>query len=142
MTLNEYVFKRNGVPMGHSKSLSNNLYRSLGAKNFATFWTYWNPIFGYYLGTYIFKPLKKVFPVWLSLIGTFLFCGALHDAVTTLVKGEISWFITLWFFLMSSGVLLSKGQQYNFNEQSWLVRAVINLVFIGICLVVTIYIIF
>lgn len=128
--------------MGHSKSLSNNLYRSLGAKNFATFWTYWNPIFGYYLGTFIFKPLKKVFPVWLSLIGTFLFCGALHDAVTTLVKGEISWFFTVWFFLMSLGVLLSKGLQHNFSKQPWLVRTLINGCFLGLTLWATITIIF
>ena len=40
MNLAQYVKKKNGVPMGHPKSLRNNLYRSLGAKNFATFWTF------------------------------------------------------------------------------------------------------
>lgn len=59
MKLSEYIKKRNGVPIGHSKSLQDNLQRSLGAKNFSTFWHFWNPIFGYYLGTKIFKLLKK-----------------------------------------------------------------------------------
>jgi hypothetical protein len=63
MNLSEYVEKRNGVPIGHPSSLRNNLHRSLGAKNFSVFWNFWNPIFGYYLGTKVFKPLKKVFPI-------------------------------------------------------------------------------
>lgn len=59
ITLTDYVRKRNGVSIGSPRSLINNLYRSLGAKNFSTFWNDWNPIFGYYLGKFIFKPLKK-----------------------------------------------------------------------------------
>ena len=58
MNLSEHVKKRNGVPVGHSNSVRNNLYRSLGAKNFSAFWNFWNPIFGYYLGVKVFKPLK------------------------------------------------------------------------------------
>jgi hypothetical protein len=50
MTLGEYIKKRNGVAIGHPQSLKNNLSRSLGAKNFSSFWHHWNPIFGYYLG--------------------------------------------------------------------------------------------
>lgn len=56
MNLSEYIKKKNGVPIGHPKSLPNNLKRAIGAKNFATFWNNWNPIFGYYLDIKIFKP--------------------------------------------------------------------------------------
>ncbi|MEJ8801366.1 MBOAT family O-acyltransferase [Pontibacter sp. H249] len=92
LTLTQYVKKRNGVAIGGPKSLRNNLYRSLGAKNFSTFWNYWNPIFGYYLGKFIFKPLKRILPVSISLIFTFIFCGLIHDAVTIIVRGRISLF--------------------------------------------------
>lgn len=100
MTLSDYVKKINGVPFGHSNSLRNNLYRSLGAKNFSTFWNYWNPIFGYYLGKKIFKPLKRIFPIGLALIFTFIFCGLLHDFVTTILRKKISLFFTFWFLIM------------------------------------------
>ena len=126
--------------MGSPKSLRNNLYRSLGAKNFSTFWKYWNPIFGYYLGKFIFKPLKKIVPVSVSFIATFVFCGLIHDAVTTLVRGEIAFFFTFWFFIMSIAVLLSKKLKHNFSKESWIVRACINIVLISGCFVLTSYI--
>lgn len=105
MKLSEYIKKRNGVPIGHSRSLQYNLQRSLGAKNFSAFWNFWNPIFGYYLGTKVFKPLKKVFPIAISLILTFIFCGMVHDLVTTLVRGKLSLLFSVWFFLMGIAVV-------------------------------------
>lgn len=98
--LRDYILKRNGLPMGHSKSLSNNLERALGAKNFSRFWVYWNPIFSYYLGRYTFKPLHKIINKQFSLVITFFLCGLLHDAVTKMVRGE-----TYFFFLFSLFVL-------------------------------------
>lgn len=140
ITLSEYIKKRNGVALGNSKSLRNNLYRSLGSKNFSTFWKYWNPIFGYYLGKYIFKPLKILFPVTIAFLLTFIFCGLIHDAVTTLVRGEISIFFTIWFLFMGIAVLITKFFNHNFSRQNWFIRAVINLTIIGICLLLTIFI--
>ncbi|MBL3658716.1 acyltransferase [Fulvivirga sediminis] len=137
LSLSEYVKRRNGVAMGSSKSLRNNLYRSLGASNFSLFWNYWNPIFGYYLGNFIFKPLKKFAPVSLALILTFVFCGLIHDAVTTLLRQHISLFFTLWFFFMSLIVLLTRSLQHNFSKQTWLTRAAINIAFISICFLAT-----
>ncbi len=140
MTLAEYVKKRNGVPIGDSSSLKHNLYKSLGAKNFSTFWMYWNPIFGYYLGTKIFKPLKKIFPTALSLVLTFVFCGLIHDVVSMIVGRKISWFFTIWFLLMGISVLLSRYFRYDFSKKDWIVRAITNVSIISICLLLTIYI--
>jgi len=139
ITLSEYIKKRNGVAIGNSKSLRNNLYRSLGAKNFSTFWNYWNPIFGYYLGKFIFKPLKKTFSVSVSLIFTFIFCGLIHDAVTTILRGSISLFFTTWFLFMGLAVLLTKGLKHNFSKHMWITRALINIGILSICLLLTIY---
>ncbi len=137
MTLADYVKKINGVPFGHSNSLRNNLYRSLGAKNFSTFWNYWNPIFGYYLGKKIFKPLKRIFPIGLALIFTFIFCGLLHDFVTTILRKKISLFFTFWFLIMSLFVLISKKINYNLSDQKWIIRTIINLFIIGFCFFLT-----
>ncbi|MFI2742203.1 hypothetical protein ACG2LH_05650 [Zhouia sp. PK063] len=126
MNLNTYILKRNGVPAGSSNSLRNNLYRSFGAKNFATFWNYWNPVFGYYLGYYIFKPLKKVVPAALALLGTFICCGGIHDIVTILYRGYTSWFFTLWFIVMGILVLGTQFLKHDFSNYSWGIRATIN----------------
>lgn len=140
MKLSEYVKKKNGVPIGHSNSLRNNLQRSLGAKNFSSFWNFWNPIFGYYLGTKIFKPLKKVFPIGLSVIFTFIFCGLVHDLVTTILRGKISLFFTVWFLVIGFVVAISKQINYDLSHIKWIFRVLVNLSIIGICLLVTIYI--
>ena len=137
MNLSQYVKKRNGVPFGHPASLRNNLERSLGAKNFDSFWNYWNPIFGYYLGLRIFKPLKNLLPMAISLVFTFIFCGLIHDAVTSVVRGKISFFFSVWFLLMSVFVLISKRMNYNFSQQKWIVRAAANLSIIVLCFFLT-----
>ena len=140
MTLTEYIKKRNGVSIGSSKSLRNNLYRSLGAKNFSTFWNYWNPIFGYYLGKFVFKPFKIIFPVAISLMLTFIICGLIHDAVTTIFRGKISFFFTIWFSIMGFVVLITKYLKHNYSKKIWIIRSLINLSIIIISFLLTIYI--
>lgn len=139
MTLADYIKKRNGVSIGSPKSLRNNLYRSFGSKNFSTFWNYWNPIFGYYLGKFIFKPLKKIFPVAISLLFTFIFCGLIHDIVTTIFRGKTSFFFSIWFLFMGLAVLITRTLKQNFSRQVWIARAFINLSIISACFVLTIY---
>ena len=139
MKLSEYIKKRNGVPMGDLSSLKYNLYKSLGAKNFSTFWNYWNPIFGYYLGKKVFKPLKKIIPISLSLIITFIFCGLIHDFVITITRGKISFFFSVWFFLMGICVFLSKYFRYDLSQKVWIFRTTVNLSIITFCLLSTIY---
>lgn len=138
MNLTEYVKKRNGVPLGHSNSLRNNLYRSFGAKNFSVFWNFWNPIFGYYLGIKVFKPLKKLFPIAFSLILTFVFCGLVHDLVTTLLRGKLSLFFSVWFFLMGIAVAITQYNNYDLSKMQWAYRAIVNILIILSCVLLTI----
>ena len=137
MTLNEYIRKRNGVPIGSAKSLQNNLYRSLGAKNFSAFWNYWNPIFGYCLGKYVFKPLKKEIPVVIALLCTFICCGLMHDLITTIYRAKISLFFTIWFTIMGFAVLITKYLKHDFSKQKWIFRALVNLSIISLCFLIT-----
>ena len=139
LTLGQYIRKRNGVPLGASGSLRNMLYRSLGAGTFAQFWRFWNPIFSFYLGKYIFKPLKLVLPSFMSLIITFVICGALHDVVSLLAGGRIVFFFTPWFTFMGTLVVISNVLNINYATMPWVGRATINLLFISSCLALTIY---
>ena len=138
VTLSQYIRRRNGVPAGSSGSLRNMLHRSLGASSFAGFWRYWNPVFGYYLGRYVFSPLRRVLPRTPALVLTFVACGALHDLVTMAVRGSVAFLFTPWFFLLGLGVLLGHSVGMDTSNRPWAVRAGINLTYIVACLAMTI----
>lgn len=137
VTLGQYIRRRNGLPAGSAGSLRNMLSRSLGAGNFAGFWRHWNPVFGYYLGRYIDSPLRRVLPRAAALVLTFIFCGALHDLVTTAIRGSVSLFFTPWFLFFGLGVVLGRQAGWSFSTRSWSVRAAINLAYLLVCLAMT-----
>ncbi len=136
MTLSEYVLRRNGVPLGTGDSLRNMLSRSLGAGTFSEFWQYWNPIWGYYLGLYIFKPLKSILPSSIALIITFVACGFIHDLAVMLLKWKFSLLLTQWFLFMGLSVILGKTANINYSKFPWIMRAAINILVISGCFVI------
>lgn len=138
LTLGQFVKIRNGVPLGDSKSLRNMLERSFGAGTFAEFWQYWNPIWGYYLGKFIYSPLIRVFPAAIALISTFAVSGLLHDLVTMGVSRSITFFFTPWFFFLGTGVALGRVFGIDYSNLPWLVRASINLIYLLIGIGLTI----
>ena len=134
LTLARYVLARNGVPLGGSGSLQNMLRRSLGAASFAGFWRFWNPIWGYYLARFVFRPSKRILPHPLALILTFLVSGAIHDLVSTAVRGSATVLFTPWFFFMSLGVLLGEILDMDLSARALGVRVATNLSYVGVCL--------
>lgn len=134
LNLSDYVKRRNGVPLGNSDSFRNMLSRSLGAGKFSIFWHYWNPVWGFYLGKYIFKPLKFILPSALSLIITFAFCGLVHDLVIMLLKRKFILLLTPWFLFMGIVLIISDYLKIDYSKFSWVVRASINLAIIFSCL--------
>jgi len=112
--------------------------RSLGAGTFGSFWEYWNPIFGYTLGTYVYRPLQAFVPMSLALVITFVVNGAIHDLVTTIARGSIAFLFTPLFFLLGLGVLVGKFARIDFSKHPWHLRAGFNLFYLGICLALTI----
>ncbi len=113
------------------------LARSLGAGSLAGFWRHWNPIFGYYLGLYIDSPLRRFLPRSAALVLTFVFCGALHDLVTMSIRGSVTFFFTPWFFLLGSGVVVGDWTGLDFSSRPWGVRAGINILYVSVCLALT-----
>lgn len=137
LTLGQYVQRRNGVPMGASGSLQNMLRRSFGAGTFAGFWQYWNPIWGYALGRYIYSPLRKFSPDALALILTFAISGALHDLVTMLIRRTPAFLFTPWFTLMALLIVIEQALNISYAQQPWGMRVIINLVQIVGCFIAT-----
>ncbi len=140
LSLSQYITYRNGVPAGARGSMYNMLHRSFGAPTFAGFWRHWNPIFGYGLGRYVYFPLKRFLPSALALIATFVFCGAIHDLVTMAFRGSAAFLFTPWFFLLGTGVLLGRAAGLDFSGRPWAARAVANLVYLLVCLGITLVI--
>jgi hypothetical protein len=104
LTLAEYVRRRNGVPLGDSRSLRNMFIRSFGAGSFGQFWQYWNPIWGYGLGRYVYAPLRRVLPPAVAFILTFAISGGLHDLATMAVSRSPALLFTPWFVLLGIGL--------------------------------------
>lgn len=138
MSLTDYVQYRNGVPLGASGSLQNMLARSFGAGTFAKFWQYWNPIWGYVLGRYVYEPLNQFLPSSIALILTFAISGAIHDLATMLVRGAPAFLFTPWFFLMSIVVVFGRLLKLDYSKQAFQVRVAINVTSILICLMIAI----
>ena len=128
MTLADYVRRRNGLPLGAPGSLRAMLHRSFGARSFDGFWQHWNPIFGYYLGTRVFVPLKRVTPAYVALLLTFVFTGIIHDAVTMLVRKDIAFLFTPWFLFLGLGlgVVVAKVIRMDVGAYPWPFRAALH----------------
>lgn len=138
LSLTDYVKYRNGVPLGAAGALQNMLVRSFGAGTFAKFWQYWNPIWGYALGRFIYKPLNQILPSSISLILTFIISGGIHDLATMLVRGAPAFFFTPWFFWMGIAVVFGRLLKLDYSSQSLRIRVAINMTFILICLMLAI----
>ena len=110
------------------------LRRAFGAKSFANFWQHWNPIFGYYLGTYVFVPAKRLLPPWAALVWTFVVTGIIHDVVTMAVRRDIAFLFTPWFFFLGAGVVVSNVAGMDIGARSWGSRAVTNTAYLVVSL--------
>jgi hypothetical protein len=134
LTLSEYVRRRNGVALGAPSSLKNMMARSLGARSFAVFWQYWNPIWGYYLAKKVYSPLSQFLSSAQALIATFLVSGLIHDLAVTLILGTPVFICTPWFFFLGLGVMVGKIMGMNLSHYSWVARATVNTLYLAACL--------
>jgi len=113
------------------------LYRSLGAPSFQAFWNHWNPIWGYYLGYFIFKPLAHRLPEAAALVLTFAVSGALHDAAVSLVRMAPTVFFTPWFTLMGVVLVVSRALNLRYVSLGWPARACLNLAQLAVSFLLT-----
>ena len=63
--------------------------KPLGAPSFRAFWTYWNPVYGYLLLYFVYRPLRRYLPRSIATFLTFVVSGLLlHDLPFT-ISAEI-----------------------------------------------------
>ncbi len=114
-----YVLKRLGLETGilgevdaREKAaliLSSVFLRPFAAPSLSQFWIRWNPVYGYFLSRYVYRPLRTVFPRSLNVLVTFAFSGfILHDAFLWRAAGGPPLATTTWFVVIALGILCSE----------------------------------
>jgi len=86
---------------------SNFFLRPFAAPTFTEFWRRWNPIYGYLLTYFVYRPTRRVAPRPLALMATFIFAGfVMHDLPAWVVARRIlPPGGTIAFVLFGTGVL-------------------------------------
>lgn len=131
MTLEEYIKYRTGETEVHL-IVRNLLFKPFFSNSFRSFWHYWNPGYGYFLLFFCYKPMRNLFPHWISVIITFLLCGFLHDILYIIpiifANGLIFIFpfVTVWFFIISIGILLTDFLQFDFQKVKKTIRPIFH----------------
>ncbi len=77
-TLRQYLRFRLGTRGGRT-AWFNFFIKPFGASSFAEFWRWWNPVYGYFLYYYSYRPMSRVMPRPIASFLTFVLCGFLHD---------------------------------------------------------------
>ncbi len=104
------------------------LLRSFGARSFSEFWRYWNPVYGYFLHYYCYKPLRRRLPrpaaVWL----TFVACGFfLHDAPGWMLARHVRFpEMTAIFMVFGAGVIMAEALKIDLARMPLPIRIVVN----------------
>ena len=144
MTLGEYTQYRTGSTKV-SLIIRNMFFKPFVSSSFRSFWKYWNPSWGYFLLFYCYKPIRAFFPHWASLMITFLISGLFHDIIyivpMMMDDGEFVFpFITVWFLIISIGILLTEYLQIDFDKTNLKFRPIFHLGYLVGTFILTRYI--
>ena len=129
-TLKEYMNKVRGAGPGE---IGRWYRRSFGATSPARFWHYWNPLYGYYLSYFVFKPLSRLLPRAIALYLTFLVCGFVaHDLLVWAIAREPRFPIfAVLFSLFAAEVIVTEAVGFNLAGRPFALRVVANVGFLA-----------
>ena len=128
-----FISHRLGDPRHPVRFLRNFFLVPLRSRSFGEFWSLWNPIFGYFLIFFIFRPLRRRMPRPLAVYLTFLASGfLLHDLPfnlsADLYRGRLEFpAVTLLFAVFGALALLSEALGLDLSRFPPWVRAASNL---------------
>jgi hypothetical protein len=128
-----FISHRLGDPRHPVRFLRNFFLVPLCSRSFGEFWRLWNPIFGYFLIFFIFRPLRRRMPRPIAVYLTFLASGfLLHDLPfnlsADLYRGRLEFpAVTLLFAVFGALALLSEALGLDLSRFPPWVRAASNL---------------
>lgn len=128
---------------GGRRAWFNFFIKPFRASSFAQFWRLWNPVYGYALYYYSYRPLSRVMPRSAARLATFVACGfLLHDlpawALTLRVLPPGA---TIAFALFGLGAVVGDGLHMDLSRWSILGRAAINVAYVAGCIGATLAIV-
>jgi D-alanyl-lipoteichoic acid acyltransferase DltB (MBOAT superfamily) len=129
--LRQYLRFRLGSA-GGSSAWFNFFLKPFGAVSFAEFWRRWNPVYGYYLYYFSYRPLSRRLPRSLAMLITFAACGfLLHDLPAWLfTRRVLAPGATIAFTFFGFGAIL--GETFHMDLSRWPVwgRVIVNLAYL------------
>lgn len=134
LTLAQYLRFRLGSKGGRA-AWFNFFIEPFGAPSFAHFWRLWNPLYGYFLYYYSYRPLSRIMPRSAAMLTTFVACGfLLHDLPAwAFSRRVLPPGATIAFAMFGLGAVIS--DRFNMNLSRWPIsgRAAINVIYLAGC---------
>jgi D-alanyl-lipoteichoic acid acyltransferase DltB (MBOAT superfamily) len=95
---------------GGSAAWFNFFIRPFGATSFAQFWRLWNPVYGYFLYRFSYRPLSRILPRSAAVLATFVVCGfLLHDLPAWIItRTVLPPGATIAFIMFGLGAVVSE----------------------------------
>lgn len=129
ISFKEFTLRRMRNPTGPWDGLRQMLVLSFGARSFADFWRYWNPVYHYFLLNWIYRPMRKFLPRPIAILVSFGFCGFFFHDLFLLPFTRIP-LITLWFLLLGAGVTISEALHMDLHDRPLSFRVAVNVLYI------------
>jgi D-alanyl-lipoteichoic acid acyltransferase DltB (MBOAT superfamily) len=126
ITFRQYLRFRLGSTGGVS-TWFNFFVKPFGAASLSEFWRLWNPVYGYFLYYYAYRPLSRTMPRGLAKMVTFVLCGfALHDVPAWVITRRIlPPGATIAFVLFGLGAVVSDAFHMDMSRWSFAGRATV-----------------
>jgi D-alanyl-lipoteichoic acid acyltransferase DltB (MBOAT superfamily) len=140
--LGRYLQHRLGREGGRT-AWFNFFIKPFGAASFAEFWRLWNPLYGYFLYYYSYRPLSRIMPRRVAVLVTFILCGfLLHDVPAWLaVRRVLPPGATIAFTLFGLGVVMSEALRMDLSRWPLAGRAAVNIAYLAGCVAVMLLIV-
>ena len=122
--------RRMGNPTGPWDGLRSMFALSFGAKSFAGFWRYWNPVYHYFLSYWVYRPVRAVAPRPIAVLVSFAFCAFFFHDLPLLPFTHMP-LITIWFLFLAAGVIIGQALHMDLSAQPHSLRVMVNLVYIA-----------
>jgi hypothetical protein len=109
--------------------------KPFGASSFDEFWRRWNPVYGYFLYYFSYRPLRRVLPRPLAVLVTFVACGyLLHDLPAWIfARRALPPGATITFAFFAVGAIVSGAVGMDLSRRPVWVRVVTNAAYLAGC---------
>jgi D-alanyl-lipoteichoic acid acyltransferase DltB (MBOAT superfamily) len=135
LTFAQYLSFRLGREGGRT-AWFNFFIKPFDASSFAQFWRLWNPVYGYFLYYYSYRPLSRILPRSLAMLTTFVACGfVLHDLPAWLFSRRfLPPGATIAFVFFGLGAVASERLKMDLSRWPVTARAAVNVIYIAGCI--------